>query len=104
MYNKFSTGANLPAVITAKDTDGNEMANVNVNVYRIDEGSYGDVAVTSLGTVTMAPCKSIIVSPWMNTKTNVLACGKPVCTNASTCQCMWGGVITIINIKNHTVL
>ncbi len=52
MYNKFSTGANLPAVITAKDTDGNEMANVNVNVYRIDEGSYGDVAVTSLGTVT----------------------------------------------------
>lgn len=52
MYNKFSTGANLPAVITAKDTDGNEMANVTINVYRIDEGSYGDVAVTSLGTVT----------------------------------------------------
>ena len=52
MYNKFSTGANLPAVITAKDTDGNEMANVTVNVYRIDEGSYGDVVVTSLGRVT----------------------------------------------------
>ena len=62
------------------------------------------IIASSLGTVTMAPCKSVIITPWMNTKINVFACGKPVCTNASTCQCMWGGVITIINVKNHTVL
>ena len=52
MHDKFSTGANLPAVITTKDNNGNTMANVTVNVYRIDANSYGGAEVTSLGTVT----------------------------------------------------
>ena len=52
MYNKFSTGASLPAVITAKDNKGHEMANATVNVYRIDTDEYGNAIVTSLGTVT----------------------------------------------------
>lgn len=59
---------------------------------------------SSLGTVQVAPCKSVIITPWLNTKTTVLACGKPVCTSSSTCQCMWGGIISIINTKNFTVL
>ena len=62
------------------------------------------VIASSFGTVQQAPCKSVIITPWLNTKNTVLACGKPVCTNSSTCQCMWGGTISIINIKNHTVL
>lgn len=52
MYNKFSTGANLPAVITTRDNKGRVMANVTVNVYRIDADAYSDAQVTSLGTVT----------------------------------------------------
>ena len=58
----------------------------------------------SLGTVEVAPCKSAIITPWLNTKNTVLACGKPVCTSSSTCHCMWGGTISITNIKNFTVL
>lgn len=58
----------------------------------------------SLGTVEVAPCKSAIITTWLNTKNTVLACGRPVCTDASTCQCMWGGIISITNIKNFTVL
>ncbi len=63
-----------------------------------------EVLATSFGTITQAPCKSMIITPWLNTKTTVLACGKPVCTSNSICQCAWGGTISIMNIKNHTVL
>lgn len=58
----------------------------------------------SFGTIEYATCKSSIVTPWLNTKSTVLACGKPVCTSSSTCKCMFGGTISIINIKNFTVL
>lgn len=55
------------------------------------------------GVLVPAPCVANIVTPWLNTKMNILACGKPVCTDKSMCQCMWGGVITITNIKSFTV-
>ena len=60
--------------------------------------------VASLGQVKYAPCKSSIVTQWLNTKSTVLACGRPVCTSSSTCLCVFGGTISIINIKNFTVL
>ena len=62
------------------------------------------VMAASLGKIKYAPCKSVIITPWIDTKNTVLACGKPVCTSSSTCQCIWGGTISIINIKNFTVL
>ncbi|MBR1944462.1 MAG: DUF4280 domain-containing protein [Alphaproteobacteria bacterium] len=62
------------------------------------------IIIASQGKVLVAPCVSNVVTTWMNTKMNVLSCGKPVCTEKSTCQCMWGGVISITNIKNFTVL
>ncbi len=56
------------------------------------------------GVLVPAPCVANIVTQWLNTKVNVFACGKPVCTDKSMCQCMWGGVITITQIKKSTVV
>lgn len=63
-----------------------------------------EVIASSLGTIKQAPCKANIVTHWLKTKTKVLACGKPVCTSKSICKCIWGGTISIVNVKNHTVL
>jgi len=55
------------------------------------------------GAPVPAPCVANIITPWSNPKMNVLACGKRVCTDKSTCMCMYGGVITITQIKPGTV-
>jgi hypothetical protein len=34
----------------------------------------------------------------------VLLGGKPALTNSSTCNCVWGGVITITNPGQNTVV
>ena len=49
----------------------------------------------ALGVFTPQPCIPATTSPWAPGNPTVLVGGLPVLTNTSTCQCMWGGVITI---------
>ena len=50
--NKFSTGRNVSAYISATDTKGDAMANATLNVYRIDADQWNEAHPVSLGTVT----------------------------------------------------
>jgi hypothetical protein len=57
------------------------------------------VAATAaaLGVFTPQPCIPATSSPWAPGAPTVLVAGQPALTNTSTCQCMWGGVITVIS-------
>ena len=50
--NKFSTGQNISAYISATDTKGEPMANATLNIYRIDSNQWNSANPVSLGTVT----------------------------------------------------
>ena len=49
----------------------------------------------ALGVFTPQPCIPATSSPWAPGAPTVLIAGQPALTNTSTCQCMWGGVITV---------
>ena len=49
----------------------------------------------ALGALTPMPCTPAIVAPWQPGSPTVQVQGKPALTNASTCQCAYGGIITI---------
>jgi hypothetical protein len=42
------------------------------------------------------PCKPVLV-PWEPGAPNVLINGIPALTNASICQCIWGGTVTVVD-------
>lgn len=48
-----------------------------------------------LGVFTPMPCVPATVMPWITGATKVLINKVPALTQTSTCQCLWGGVITI---------
>lgn len=54
------------------------------------------------GTPTPAPCLPVVTSPWSPGSTSVMLDFFPALNNASTCQCMWGGVITIMQAGQAT--
>lgn len=49
----------------------------------------------AMGVLTPMPCIPAIVAPWAPGSPNVLVQKMPALLQTSTCQCMWGGVITI---------
>jgi hypothetical protein len=49
----------------------------------------------AMGAFTPQPCIPATSSPWAPGMPTVLIAGQPALTNTSTCQCMWGGVITV---------
>lgn len=49
----------------------------------------------ALGVLTPQPCIPVITSPWTPGSQKVTINGAPALTNSSTCQCTWGGVITV---------
>ena len=55
------------------------------------------IALTALalGVPTPAPCRPIVVDPWVAPST-VLMDGIPVLTVGAFCQCLWGGTIGLI--------
>lgn len=83
-------------VVTNMDTS-------NLISFGLCSASANPLVVEVAGIKIPTVCQAKIITPWLNTKMNVLACGKPICTNNSICQCKWGGIVTIINIKNFTV-
>ena len=49
----------------------------------------------ALGVLTPMPCTPMPIGPWQPGSPTVHVEGKPALTNLSTCQCAYGGVITI---------
>ena len=59
----------------------------------------------AMGTLTPQPCIPVITGPWSPGSTTVQVNGAPALTSTSTCQCAWGGTITITNpgqVLTHT--
>ena len=49
------------------------------------------------GVLTPQPCMPVTAAPWSPGSPTVMVAGQPALTNTSTCNCTWGGVITITN-------
>ena len=58
----------------------------------------------ALGVLTPMPCTPVIPAPWQPGSPPVQVQGRPALTNLSTCQCAYGGVITITVPGQVTVL
>ena len=51
-----------------------------------------------------APCVPVTLTPWAPGSPTVLVNNFPAINNSSTLMCMWGGVITIVNPGQATIL
>ena len=49
----------------------------------------------ALGVLTPMPCTPVIPAPWAPGSPTVQVGGRPVLTSMSTCQCAYGGLISI---------
>jgi hypothetical protein len=49
----------------------------------------------ALGVLTPMPCLPVVVGPWKPGALRTAFGGKPALVSGSTCQCAWGGVITL---------
>jgi len=49
----------------------------------------------ALGVLTPMPCLPVIPKPWSPGAPETLAGGAPALTAGSTCQCQWGGVVSM---------
>ena len=58
----------------------------------------------ALGVLTPMPCTPVIPAPWQPGSPTVQVQGRPALTNLSTCQCAYGGVITIAVPGQVTVI
>ncbi len=57
-----------------------------------------------LGVFTPMPCVPATVIPWMPGSMKVLINKMPALTSTSTCNCLWGGVITITSPGQFKVM
>lgn len=53
------------------------------------------------GSLTPMPCMHNTPFPWMGGKMDYLVKGEPALLKSSTCSCMWGGTISIIDDGQH---
>ena len=51
----------------------------------------------ALGVLTPMPCTPVTAAPWAPGSPTVLVANMPALTNASMCNCAFGGVITVTN-------
>jgi hypothetical protein len=49
----------------------------------------------ALGVLTPMPCVPVVPAPWIPVVPTVVLGGTPVLASGSTCNCAWGGVITM---------
>jgi hypothetical protein len=51
----------------------------------------------AFGVPTPMPCVPATTTPWVPGAVTVLLGNQPALDNVSTCTCMWGGVVTIVD-------
>ncbi len=57
----------------------------------------------ALGVLTPMPCIPVTPAPWTPGCTKTMIANMPALNNACTCNCMWGGVISISQAGQMTV-
>ena len=58
----------------------------------------------ALGVLTPMPCIPATPAPWVAGSPTVLLCNAPALNNTSTLNCVWGGIINIVNAGQATHL
>lgn len=58
----------------------------------------------AMGVLTPMPCVPATAAPWVPGDPDTLVGNMPGLHNACTCNCMWGGVITITNSGQATTM
>lgn len=91
---------------------GQPMANISDHTSMVNLAPFGrcrclgfpataSATAANHGTLTPMPCMHNTPIPWMNGKNDYLIKGDPALLKSSTCQCMWGGTISIIDDGQH---
>lgn len=109
---KCSMGT-APAKLTVLPTRtvflaGQPQANISDHKSIVNLGTFGlcrslgypataSATAAALGTLTPMPCMHNTPMPWMGGKMDTLIKGQPALLKSCTCQCMWGGVISLVN-------
>ena len=86
---------------------GQPMANISDHLTMVNLAPFGrcrslgfpaTAAATAAhhGHLTPMPCMHNTPFPWMNGKNDYIVKGDPALLKSSTCQCMWGGTITLV--------
>lgn len=87
---------------------GQLMANISDNKTMVNLAPFGlcrslafpptaSATSAAMGTLTPMPCMHNTPAPWIGGKMDYLIKGQPALLKSCTCQCMWGGTISLIN-------
>jgi len=87
---------------------GQPMANISDHLSMVNLAPFGrcrsmgfpataSATAANHGTLTPMPCMHNTPFPWMGGKNDYIIKGDPALLKSSTCQCLWGGTISIVN-------
>lgn len=87
---------------------GQPMANISDHQTMVNLAPFGlcrslgfpataSATAAALGTLTPMPCMHNTPFPWMGGKNDYIVKGEPALLKSSTCSCMWGGTISIVD-------
>ena len=87
---------------------GQPMANISDHISMVNLAPFGrcrslgfpataSATAANHGSLTPMPCMHNTPFPWMGGKNDYIVKGDPALLKSSTCQCMWGGTISIVN-------
>lgn len=87
---------------------GQPMANISDHLSFVNLGAFGrcrslgfpataSATAAAHGKLTPMPCMHNTPFPWMGGKNDYIIKGDPALLKSSTCQCVWGGTISIVN-------
>ena len=93
---------------------GQPMANISDHQSFVNLGAFGNcrsmgfpstasATAAANGVLTPMPCMHNTPLPWMQGNNTYLVKGQPALMKNSTCTCMWGGTISIIDDGQHGV-
>ena len=87
---------------------GQPMANISDHLTMVNLAPFGrcrsmgfpataSATAANHGTLTPMPCMHNTPFPWMGGKNDYIIKGDPALLKSSTCSCMWGGTISIVD-------
>ena len=79
---------------------GQPMANISDHISMVNLAPFGrcrslSATAANHGSLTPMPCMHNTPFPWMGGKNDYIVKDDPALLKSSTCQCMWGGTISI---------